>query len=105
MEKDKSIIPDFILKRIKNVQNWLGNSDYQIMLRDEVELVMKTYLPNLQKECASDVHGEEIIRQVGNIYDGLREYYVNLEKLWSSVDDFEKLISQKVFIKRTNYTV
>ncbi|CAC5391516.1 unnamed protein product [Mytilus coruscus] len=94
MEKDKSIFPEFILKKI---QNWLGTSDYQIMLRAEVELVMKTYLPDLQKECTSDVHGEEIISQVGNIYDGLREYYVNLEQLWGSVDDFEKLISQKVF--------
>lgn len=100
MAKDKSILPDLVVKGIKKLQNLIGPSDYQKMLRAEVDIVMRTYLPDLPKECAGDVNGEEMISQIYYIFDGLKEYYVNLEQLWGSVGDFEKHISQKVFQRK-----
>lgn len=88
------MVPEFLIKRYKQFKTWRGNSEYQKTLREELSIVMKAYLPELKN--ATDVQGEEVIRQVRRIYDGLKEYYVILEKLWSNVDDFENHISQQV---------
>ncbi|XP_052085923.1 uncharacterized protein LOC127723359 [Mytilus californianus] len=96
-KEDKSVVPEFLLKRYKQFKTWRGNSEYQKTLREELCIVMKAFLPELKN--VTDVQGEEIIRQVRRIYDGLREYYVNLEKLWSNVDDFENHVSQQYLEK------
>ncbi|CAG2212743.1 unnamed protein product [Mytilus edulis] len=102
-KEDKSVVPDFIFKRYKQFKTWRGNSEYQKTLREELRIVMKAYLPELKN--ATDVQGEEVIRQVRTIYDGLKEYYVILEKLWSNVDDFENHISQQYLEKYLSSTV
>lgn len=88
------MVTDLILKGYKHYKIWRGTSEYQKTLREELSIVMRTFLPELKN--VTDIQGEEIVGQVRIIYDSLKEYYVNLEKLWSSVDDFEKHVTEQV---------
>ncbi|XP_063417895.1 E3 ubiquitin-protein ligase rnf213-alpha-like [Mytilus trossulus] len=92
-DKDKNVLSKWIHKGLKKVTKWIGNDEYQKMLLTDAELAMKEFTRGLLEDI-STINGEELIERFSDIVQGLRKWYYMHEKLWSSVEDFNKIIAQ-----------
>lgn len=98
-DKDQNILSKWISKGLKKVSKWMGNDEYQKILRIDAELAMKEFMRGLFADI-NNIRGEELILRFSDIVQGLRKFYYMKEKLWSSVDDFNKTIAEVFSILR-----
>ncbi|VDI32729.1 Hypothetical predicted protein [Mytilus galloprovincialis] len=92
-DKDQNILSKWISKGLKKVSKWMGNDEYQKILLIDAELAMKEFMRGLFADI-NNIRGEELILRFSDIVQGLRKFYYMKEKLWSSVDDFNKTIAE-----------
>ncbi|CAG2196483.1 unnamed protein product [Mytilus edulis] len=92
-DKDKNVLSKWIHKGLKKVTKWMGNDEYQKMLLTDAELAMKEFMRGLFADI-NNIRGEELILRFSDIVQGLRKFYYMHEKLWSSIEDFNKIVAQ-----------
>lgn len=73
---------------------WKSTTEYQKLLRKDVSLSFKTFLPEWKTVCNGGLNGKQLIDRVGDVFYSLTTNYWLREKLWNSETDYEKYAEQ-----------